>query len=757
MHSATSKQQQLKSFLLDNYGLEAVDVCRLGGYDNVNHQITADGTRYVLKSYESEQGLAERLDAENTVLKHLAGLYENAFPTPVPDKNGHYVTEGPHGGPARLLTFVEGEFFDDCSPSTEKRQSLGRFLATMDKRMLDLRLLAFETRVHDWDLRHLSLNRKYLEFIPKSHDRSIVEYFLQQHAEIVEPAKGLLRTGLIHSDAHGSNVLIRNGVVKGIIDFSDLTCSHLINEVAVAVTYVMFEEDDPLARAGEVLRGYSDVLPLEEKEVELLYYLIAGRLCISVCHSAEAKTRRPGDPHIVSSEEGAWKLLRKWVGISPLEAEDVFRASTGFESRIRNTAVVDLEKRLKHTSKALSISFDKPIKMASAAFQYMFDTLGNSYLDCYNNIPQVGHCHPRVVAAGQKAMARLNTNTRYLSDAYNDYAANLLEKFPANLNKVFFVNSGSAASDLAIRLAAAHTGNEAVMVMEHGYHGNTRLGIDISHYKYNRKGGAGRPENVVEAPIPDVYKGRHAGHYAGEFYAAEAVALIENIDLAAFIAEPVIGCGGQVPLPEGYLERVYPAVRERGGLCISDEVQTGFGRLGKYFWGFEMHNVQPDIVILGKPMGNGHPLAAVVTTDAIAESFETGMEFFSSFGGNTVSCAIGQAVLDVLEEENLPKNAENVGGHLLKRLKTIVENYENAGDARGEGLFLGLELVTDKESKKPATELASRVKEELKAMGILVGTDGPDVNVIKIKPPICFTKENADCLADAIEEILRKL
>ena len=202
---------------------------------------------------------------------------------------------------------------------------------------------------------------------------------------------------------------------------------------------------------------------------------------------------------------------------------------------------------------------------------------------------------------------------------------------------------------------------------------------------------------------------------------------------------------------------MYPAIRESGGVCISDEVQTGFGRLGKYFWGFEMHGVEPDIVIMGKPMGNGHPMAAVVTNDSIAASFETGMEFFSSFGGNTVSCAIGQSVLDVLEREALPANAEKIGGYLLSRLRAIVEEFDVAGDARGEGLFLGLELVADKKSKAPNTALASFVKEELKKKGILVGTDGPDVNVIKIKPPICFTKENADYLADSIREILRTI
>jgi 4-aminobutyrate aminotransferase-like enzyme len=399
--------------------------------------------------------------------------------------------------------------------------------------------------------------------------------------------------------------------------------------------------------------------------------------------------------------------------------------------------------------------------MVGAAFQYMFDAHGKSYLDCYNNIPQVGHCHPRVVEAGQRAMARLNTNTRYLNDVYNEYAANLLAKFPEKLNKVFFVNSGSAASDLAIRLALNHSKNRGIAVMEHGYHGNTRLGIDISHYKYGRKGGSGKASSVIEAELPDTYKGRYTqdDSNSGRKYANDFIKRINESGspVGVFIAEPIVGCGGQVPLAKGFLKSVYPYIRIQGGVCISDEVQTGFGRLGKCFWGFEMHDVVPDIVVLGKPMGNGHPIGAVVTTDEIAASFENGIEFFSSFGGNPVSCAIGQSVLDVLDVEGLANNADEVGQYLLVLLKILVEKHEVCGDARGEGLFLGLELVEDKFTKLPNPELASLLQNNLRENGILVGTDGPFNNVLKIKPPICFTKENAVELYENLDREIMKL
>ena len=267
----------------------------------------------------------------------------------------------------------------------------------------------------------------------------------------------------------------------------------------------------------------------------------------------------------------------------------------GFNLPAKTDYKVELNKRYLHIGEVLSVSYQQPIKMKRAAFQYMFDADGNTFLDAYNNIPHVGHQHPRVVEAGQIQMAKLNTNTRYLYDQLADYATVLLSKFPEPLNKVFFVNSGSEASDLAIRMAQNFSGNRQVAVLEHGYHGNTRNGINISHYKFCGRGGSGAAEHITVLPIPDTYRGAYKTNdgSAGEAFAADAVKIIDQTGnpIAAFIAEPIVGCGGQVPLAKGYLKQLYPEIRNRGGICISDEVQTGFGRLGKHFWGFETQGV----------------------------------------------------------------------------------------------------------------------------------------------------------------------
>jgi len=415
-----------------------------------------------------------------------------------------------------------------------------------------------------------------------------------------------------------------------------------------------------------------------------------------------------------------------------------------------------IARRNKHIPSILSVSYDKPIYMVRSAFQYMYDAYGNTYLDAYNNIPQVGHSHPKVVEVGQKQMAKLNTNTRYIYDQLSTYAGKLISKFPDSLNQVYFVNSGSAASDLAIRIAKIHTGYKKIMVMEHGYHGHTQTATDISDYKFNHAKGQGQSKHIIKTLIPDTYRGKYSGiPDTGKRYALEAIKQIVNSDLpvAAFISEPIVGCAGQVPLADGYLAELYPAIRKQGGVCISDEVQTGFGRLGDFFWGFEAHDVIPDMVVIGKPMANGHPMGAVICTNEIAESFGKGVEFFSSFGGNPVSCAIANSVLEVIEEEGLQENAKKVGDYYKSLFFDLQKTHGCIGDIRGAGLFLGIEIIKQN-TIEPDPELAHYIKNQLRNRKILISTDGPFDSVLKTKPALCFTKENAKKVVETIDEVL---
>jgi ethanolamine-phosphate phospho-lyase len=743
------------------YGIKNAALKNLEGYDSINIRvITEEGQKFVWKQNPDSPLDRAFLEAENLVLLKLAGDLPYNFPVPQKSISDQLLVAAEHAEGKtlhRLLTFVEGDFLDRVEHTPELFNSLGTFLARMDKALLEFRHPGIEARRREWDLQHLELTLKYIRLIEDPRKRKLVEYFFLQFNEVVGPKRYSLRRSVIHSDANEQNILTENGRVSGIIDFGDMSYTPLVNEVAIAITYAMLGKDDPVTWAGYVLSAYTAVLPLEKEEIGLLYCLVAGRLCASVCNSAHTKTLKPDSEYITISEKPAWEMLEKWLTLNPIAVTAAFNRAAGFEKE--ETPDIDraLARRRKVISRALSVSYDEPLKMEKAAFQYMYDAAGNTCLDMYNNIAHVGHCHPKVVRAGQVHMARLNTNTRYLYDQLNDYSERLLAKFPKPLNKIFYVNSGSAAADLAIRLARTHTGRSAIMVLEHGYHGNTATGIEISAYKFESNGGPGQPEHILMAPIPDAYRGSHRGAGAGEKFAAEAADLLQAGSQvpAAFICEPIIGCGGQVPLPDGYLKTLYPEIRAKGAVCILDEVQTGFGRLGRWFWGFEMQGVVPDIVMLGKPMGNGHPLAAVVATTEIARSFENGMEFFSSFGGNSVSCAVGLAVLDVLEEENLPQNALEIGDYLKANLNDLKKQFPVIGDVRGAGLLLGIEFVKDPDTLEPYAALAGQVKNRLKASRILVGTDGPFKNVIKIKPPLCIDKKDADIFLRALEEALR--
>jgi len=407
-----------------------------------------------------------------------------------------------------------------------------------------------------------------------------------------------------------------------------------------------------------------------------------------------------------------------------------------------------LEARNRHISKSLSVAHGKPLHIVRGEMQYLYAADGTRYLDLVNNVCHVGHCHPHVVAAGQRQMAQLSTNTRYVFDGLTDYLSRLALTLPDPLNVGFLVNSGSEANELAVRLARAHTGSHGMVVVDGAYHGNTDMLVDLSPYKFLGPGGKGEPEPWVHVvPVPDTYRG------AERDYAAEMAEIVVNAaPIAGFLVEPMLSCAGQIPLPEGYLAAVSEHVHKEGGLVIADEVQVGFGRVGT-MWAFEEHGAVPDIVTMGKPMGNGFPLAAVFTSPEIAASLGE-MEWFSSTGGNTVSCAIGGAVLDVIEEERLMLRATELGVRFIQGLRELQGRHPIIGDVRGRGLFIGFELVRDRDTLEPAAEEAERTINEMRERGVLLSIDGPLHNVIKIKPPMVLTEDDVDVTLAHLDEVL---
>lgn len=416
-----------------------------------------------------------------------------------------------------------------------------------------------------------------------------------------------------------------------------------------------------------------------------------------------------------------------------------------------------LSRRERLLGKNAPLFYDTPLHLVRGEGVYLYDAEGNQYLDVYNNVPNVGHCHPKVVAALTQQASTLNIHTRYLHHTILDYAESLTNTMCSSLSSVMFTCTGSEANDLALRIARQATGSLGVICTDETYHGNTAA-VDQLATLFN--GGKPRGPHVKSVPFPDTYRppmewdaNDLCDRYLVSIDRAIAELEEEGLGVAAVLLCPIFANEGVPTAPPRYLQGVVDRVRARGGLVIFDEVQSGFGRTGN-MWGYEYAGVIPDIVTLGKPMGNGHPIAGVVAPTDLINAFRGDVMYFNTFGGNPVSCAVAQAVLDVIQEEQLVKNAEEVGAYLRRGLRALQQRHDILGDVRGPGLFIGAELVCDKSTKRPATETARLVVNKMKDRKILISKIGRFDNILKIRPPVIFSKSNADQLLETLDEVL---
>jgi 4-aminobutyrate aminotransferase-like enzyme/Ser/Thr protein kinase RdoA (MazF antagonist) len=565
-----------------------------------------------------------------------------------------------------------------------------------------------------------------------------IDVFLEAGAAVAAPLDGTVVSAAINPGRldYGPTLIIEHAPHDGPTFWS--LYGHLAPESVTAI------EIGQVVRAGEPIGAIGDYPGNGDWPPHLHFQLIADRL--------DYTSDFPG---VCAPDERA-----VWTSLSPDPARLL-----GLDARQVAPVGLPTEMIAQHRARAvgpsLSIAYRRPLHIARGYRQFLYNAEGQPFLDTVNNVPHVGHCHPHVVAAAAAQNAVLNTNTRYLHGNLVRYAERLAATLPDPLAVCYFVCSGSEANELAIRIARTATGRRDIVALDGAYHGNSSTLIDISPYKHDGPGGRGAPDWVHIAAMPDPYRGKFAGRDdCGARFAADVRRCCREAEshggAAALIAEPLLGCGGQIVPPAGYLPAAFAHTRAAGGLCIADEVQVGFGRAGTHFWAFETQGVVPDIVTLGKPIGNGFPLAAVVTTPELAAAFANGMEYFNTFGGNPVSCAVGNAVLDVLETEELQTNALRVGGVLLDGLAELADRHPIIGDVRGLGLYLGAELVDDRDTKAPAAAAASYVVNRMRDHGILISTDGPDHNVLKLKPPMCFEATDARRFLRTLDKILEE-
>jgi len=752
----------------ENWGLD----CRaepLVGYEDHNFLLATDaGDRWVLKI--SREGVDEQvLDCQLQALRFLetspvAHLVQRVLTATDGRCLIPFETGGGEPRWVRVISYLEGTPLANLSDLPHPfLEEIGRTLAR-----LDLALEGFDHPGahldHAWRIERTHELRQYAEHIPEPAQREMVERHFDRFRSEVAPRLAGLDHGVIHNDANDYNLLVRDNAdetpaLVGLIDFGDCAHTVIIAELAITAAYLMLDRDDPLTTASHLVAGYHSVRPLTVAEQGLLFDLIVARLATSVTMSARGLDLEPDNEYVQVSAQPIWRLLERLANIDPDEATRLFEDACAPSSTPVRSADEIIAVRRRHLGRNLSISYSQPLKIVRGEGQYLFDDNGRRYLDLVNNVCHVGHCHPRVVAAAQRQMAELNTNTRYLHDNVAEYGLRLTSTFPDALEVCFFVNSGTEANDLALRLARAHTGSKEIIVLDHAYHGHSPSLIEISPYKCEGPGGEGLADHAHKVAMPDPYRGPHRSADAGERYADEVRAAIAEIEGAgrkpgAFMAESLIGCGGQVVPADGFLAAAANAAREVRAVFIADEVQVGFGRVGTYYWAFETQGVVPDIVTLGKPIGNGHPMAAVITTKEIAGSFDTGMEYFNTFGGNPVSCAVGLAVLDVIEQEGLQQHALEIGNRMIDGLRNLQARHPLIGDVRGLGLFIGVELVRDHETLEPADTEAERVINEMKTRGFLFSTDGPLHNVLKIKPPMVIQAHDVNEMLEALDEVL---
>ncbi len=570
-----------------------------------------------------------------------------------------------------------------------------------------------------------------------------VDIFAPVHEPVSAPFAG--KVAFIHDDAvpygFGPTVLLEHEIDGGVRFWT--LYGHLSREIVAKLS-----EGQAIAK-GEVFAAFGAGEENGNWAPHLHFQIVTDHLGLG------------GRMHGVGVRD-QWQV---WRDVSP-DPSVVLGLSVPVSVIVPRDKEFLVRERHRRIGRSLSIAYSvAPLKIVGGEGAHLIDEEGTRWLDMVNNVCHVGHCHPRVVRAAQAQMRRLNTNSRYLHDSLVEYSRRLAAQFPDPLNVCFFVNSGSEANDLAIRLARAYTGNRDIITVDHAYHGHLSSLIDVSPYKFAGKGGEGQAAHVKVAEMPDLYRGRYryGDEHAGRKYAEDVRRQVEALAAngrspALFFSEGILGTGGQLSLPEGYLREAYAHVRAAGGLCLADEVQVGFGRVGSHMWAHELQGVTPDIVTMGKPIGNGHPMAAVVTTEAIAASFANGMEYFNTFGGNPVSAEIGLAVLDVIRDERLMHHCRVVGDRLMDGARVLAGKHAIIGDVRGYGLFNGIELVRDRETLEPAArELDFVIAEMKREHRILLSSEGPHHNVLKVKPPAPFSVEDCDRFLNALDETLGRL
>jgi len=683
-----------------------------------------------------------------------------------------------------LVSFLPGITFDKVARVADLPVRLGRVLARLGRALAGYDHRGAHDRQLLWDAREAPQYLPEVHRLPSAKDRDLAIGVLERLRDRVTPNLAGLRHQLIHGDVNEHNALVDPSTsceITGINDFGDMIHAPLVQDISSLAADYMNDPASVLEVLSSAVAGYHSITALQPAEIELIFDLTSSRLMLAPLINCYRQEITPDSPNYLSDFtekhlacchalqmigcEAVTRSLRQVCGLSATGTAPVRSAAD-----VAPTVATLLSRRNRALSPSMPLFYDPPLHLFKGDGVWLTDFAGRRYLDCYNNVPHVGHCHPHVTEAIAAQIRRLNTNTRYLGEQVVEYSERLtrsLNHGPSGkpsgnqLSACAFVNSGSEANDLAWRIARSCTGNAGGIAMEFAYHGITEATDAFSPSAAS--GGRISPHVRTLIP-PDPYRGAYRGteQDLAQKFAAHADVQIASLARAglkpaAFFVDPAFMTNGVLDVMPGYLKSVFDKVRAAGGLWIADEVQSGFGRMGSLFWGHSHHDVTPDIVTIGKPAGNGHPLGVVITRPEIMDEFCRQSSFFSTFGGNNVSCAAGLAVLDVIEQERLVENAASTGAHLKQGLTILMKKHDVIGAVRGTGLAIGVELVIDHQTRAPARYQTGRLLNLLRDEGILVGNEGQLANIVKVRPPIVFEKEHADIALNAFDRALTRL
>ncbi len=733
------------------YGLDA-ELTELHGERDRNFRVDAPPHgSFVFKVYHPLDG-PEVIDMRSRAIGHVRRVDpELPLPEIVSTREGAAVASmvGQDGRTsiAQLFAFIEGRHASREELDERALYKWGQTVARLDRALRGFFHPAASYLIQ-WDLRHTEKLRERIECVEEG-SRRFVDLVIESFVRQVVPRIPFLHAQVVHNDMSRENVLVDvDGDIVGITDWGDATHTASVFDLAIAIAEVLHGRPDSIAMAEPIIAGYSATVPLEQEEAGLLGYMVAARLA---CEVVLDSWRTSDLAHETVVPVGTLEFLEQ---IETAGLPETVRRLQRFARRSSAAGGVvpypprptaELLTARRQVLGPLKLAYDDPLHLVRGDGVHLFDTDGRRYLDAYNNVPVVGHCNPDVWAAMAAQAKLLVTNTRYLHEANVELAERLVESAPPGLDRVLFVNSGSEANDLAWRIARFTTGQRGAIVTRFAYHGLTESTTDLS------------PEVWLDGYRPDYVGLVDPPGTAGEDdvrTVVERLAAAGRSPAAVFV-DPALTSDGILGPADDWLLAVVTSVRGLGGLFVADEVQVGFGRSGEHLWGTSSSQVEPDLMTLGKPMGNGFPVAALLGRAELVDPFIEETGYFSTFGGNTLACAVALAVLGMIEDQHLVEHAASVGAHLRGRLAGVSARHDAAGALRGWGLLLGLEIVGADGRASPTR--AKLVVNRLKELGVLVGTTGPSGNVLKIRPPLVFEKRDAEELADQLDVALSGL